>query len=118
VSAAKVENVVEIAAAGRAATVRHEGIVHRDRVESERREEIVHRVHKGTVHHGPREIVRRAPRANAHHEGSAHRDRVVKDRHVHHGPREIVRRAPRANAHHEAAGPGVLNRLNSRRNLR
>jgi hypothetical protein len=118
VSAAKVENVVEIAAARREATVRHEGIVHRDRVESERREEIDHRVHKGTVHHGPREIDHRAPRANARHEGIVHRDRVVKDHHVHHGPREIDHRAPRANAHHAAAGLGVLNRLNSRRNLR
>jgi hypothetical protein len=68
VSAAKVENVVEIVAARREATGRHEGIVHR--LEIEHRVEIDHRVHKETVHRVHRGIDHHGPRENAPHAGA------------------------------------------------
>jgi hypothetical protein len=106
VSVVKAASVVEIAE-GRAAEVLA-GSAHRgkDRVESERREANVRRVHKASVRLGHRE---NAPRA-----GSAHRDKVVKDLRVRHGHRESVRRGHRENAHHAAAELGVLSRQNSR----
>jgi hypothetical protein len=97
---------------------RHEEIVRRDRVVSERREANAVLVPKANVHHGPRGSAQLVHRESERHAGSVlRRDRVEKDLRVHHGPRGSAQLVHRESERHAAAEAEVLNRLNSRRKL-